>query len=362
MLPVELAAHRDMIDTAAKRYGILDHAPIGQFILRRDHVVLFWNRCLEGWTGVPREKIVGSRILDHFPHLGAPKYASRIAEIFDGGPPTVFSSQLHRHIIPAPLPGGKFRFQYTVVTAVPVPDRKSFDAMFAIQDVTSLTEAIENHRMALDQAMAETEERRKAEAKLVTHAEELERLNRILEERSIRDGLTGLFNHRYFYETLHRDYQLAERNNADLSIILLDLDHFKSINDTYGHPCGDYILKETAVLLSGIVRRTDLVARYGGEEFAILLSNTDLAGARVTAEHVRHGIEKHVFQQGTAAIRITASLGLAARHAHRTSSPEELVNGADKALYRAKSSGRNRTAVVPPKEPFDSALALAGQG
>jgi diguanylate cyclase (GGDEF)-like protein len=352
----------DVIDTAAKRYAILDHAPIGQFILRRNHVVLFWNRCLEAWTGVPREKIVGSCILDHFPHLGAPKYASRIAEIFNGGPPTVFSSQLHRYIIPAPLPGGKFRFQYTVVTAVPGADGESFDAMFAIQDVTSLTEAIGNHRLALNQAMAETEERRKAEAKLVIHARELERLNGILEERSIRDGLTGLFNHRYFYEILHRDYNLAERNDADMAVVLLDLDHFKSINDTYGHPCGDAILRETAALLQGLVRKTDLVARYGGEEFAIILPDTGLDGAKVTAEHVRHGIEKHVFHKKKKTIQITASIGLAARRAHRTSSPEELVSSADQALYRAKSSGRNQIVVFSPKTPFDPGLALAGQG
>jgi len=351
----------DVIDTAAKRYAILDHAPIGQFILRRNHVVLFWNRCLEAWTGVPREKIVGSCILDHFPHLGAPKYASRIAEIFNGGPPTVFSSQLHRYIIPASLPGGKFRFQYTVVTAVPGLDGESLDAMFAIQDVTSLTEAIENHRLALNQAMAETEERRKAEAKLVTHARELERLNGILEERSIRDGLTGLFNHRYFYEILHRDYKLAERCDSDIAVVLLDLDHFKSINDTYGHPCGDAILKETAALLRGLVRRTDLVARYGGEEFAIILPDTGLEGAKVTAEHVRHGIEKHVFRKGKTVVRITASIGLVARHAHRTSSPEELVNGADKALYQAKSGGRNRIIVLPLEEPAGPGLVLAGQ-
>jgi len=362
MPPAEHGEPMDIIDTSAKRYVILDHAPIGQFILRRDHVILFWNRCLEAWTGIPREKIVGSCILDHFPHLGAPKYASRIAEIFKGGPPTVFSSQLHRHIIPAPLPGGKFRFQYTVVTSVPEPDSGSFHAMFAIQDVTSLTEAIENHRQALNQAMAETEERRKAEAKLVIHARELERLNGILEERSIRDGLTGLFNHRYFYEILHRDYYLAERADADIVVVLIDLDHFKNINDTYGHPCGDYILKETAALIRGNVRKTDLVARYGGEEFAIILPDTGLEGAEVTAEHVRHGIENHVFHNGKTAIRITASMGLAARHAHRTSSPEELVTDADKALYRAKSSGRNQIVVLSLEESSNQRIALAGQG
>ena len=121
--------------------------------------------------------------------------------------------------------------------------------MFAIQDVTSLTEAIENHRQALAQVMAEMEERRKAESELFTYAEELKRLNRILKERSIRDGLTGLHNHRYFYHVLHRDFLLSVRNETDLACLLLDLDHFKQVNDTHGHPCGDFILREIASLL-----------------------------------------------------------------------------------------------------------------
>ena len=349
----------EYIEKAAERFSILDHAPIGQFILRQDLVVLFWNRCLEAWTGIARETIVGSNILEHFPHLGTGRYAHRITEIFKGGPPTVFSSQLHKHIIPAGLPGGKFRFQYTVVTSIPVPEGGAFDAMFAIQDVTSLTEAIENHRLALNRAMAETEERRKAEAELATYAEELERLNRILEERSIRDGLTGLFNHRHFYQVFHRDFLLAERTGADIACILLDLDHFKRVNDTYGHPCGDHILKEAASLVQGVVRKTDLVARYGGEEFVILLPNTHLAGALVTAEHIRSKIEHHAFFHGSTAIRITASMGVAARRPHQALTAEELLACADQALYRAKAEGRNRTALFSQEEQANPGIALA---
>lgn len=347
------------IEPAAQRFAILDHAPIGQFILRKDFAVLFWNRCMEAWTGIARDQILGSCILGHFPHLGTVKYASRIAGIFQGGPPTVFSSQLHKYVIPAPLPGGKLRFQYTVVTAVPSLAEGSYDAMFAIQDVTSLTEAIENHRCALQQVMAEMEERKKAEAELLTSTEELKRLNRILKERSIRDGLTGLFNHRYFYHVLYRDFLLASRCGTDIACLLLDLDNFKQVNDTYGHPCGDLVLKETAALLRSTVRKTDLVARYGGEEFAVLLPDTDLEGGRVIAEHARSAIEKHLFRCGSAVLNITVSMGLATRIAHQLSKPQDLLAWADKALYRAKANGRNQLVCFPPELHDVSRLAGA---
>jgi diguanylate cyclase (GGDEF)-like protein/PAS domain S-box-containing protein len=347
------------IEQAAQRFAILDHAPIGQFVLRQDFVVLFWNRCLEAWTGIAREKIVGSCILGHFPHLGTAKYASRIAGIFAGGPPTVFSSQLHKYVIPAALPGGKQRFQYTVVTAVPAAAGEGCDAMFAIQDVTSLTEAIENHRCALQQTLSEMEERKKAQAELLTYAEELKKLNLILEERSIRDGLTGLFNHRHFYDVLHRDFLLASRGGKDIACLLLDLDYFKQVNDSYGHPCGDFVLKEVAALVRRSVRETDVVARYGGEEFAVLLPDTDLEGARVFAERVRSAVEQQLFRFETTALRVTVSIGLSTRLSHRLSHPPDLLAWADRALYRAKGDGRNRLVYAPPTEAGSSPLPPA---
>ena len=330
-------------------FALLDHVPSGHFILRHDYVVLYWNRSLEQWTGIHREQIVGTCIFDHYPHLAAPKYASRIEGIFNGGPPAVFSSQLHRHIIPAALPGGKMRFQYTVVTSITDRAGGSY-AMFAIQDVTSLTEAIENHRLALTQAMLEMEERRKAEAELVKNAAELQRLNRILKERSVRDGLTRLYNHRHFYKVLRRDFMLSVRNESDLCCLLLDIDHFKKVNDTYGHPCGDAILKDIANLIRRSLRKTDVAARYGGEEFVILLPQTNVNGASRLAEHIRALIESNLFHFGLSTIRLTVSIGIATRLSHRPEKPQELLATADRALYRAKDGGRNRIAMLPTQE------------
>ncbi len=335
---------------AVESFALLDHAPIGQLVLRRDFVVLFWNRCLEVWTGTGREQIVGTCILNRYPHLATPKYASRIEGIFNGGPPSVFSSQLHKYVIPAPLPGGKMRFQYTVVTAIP-GNAEGFHALFAIQDVTSLTEAIGNHSLALKQARREMEERRKIEEELVKKTEELQKLNKILNERAIRDGLTGLFNHRQFYKVLHRDFMLADRNDEDLACLLLDLDFFKEVNDAYGHPCGDAILKDISRLIRRSVRKTDVVARYGGEEFAILLPHTNLAGAVKTAETIRHLVEERDFRHGSNMVRITVSIGIATVRAHCPTSPQDLLNKADKALYCAKGEGRNCIATFSEDTP-----------
>jgi diguanylate cyclase (GGDEF)-like protein len=334
----------DDVTRAATTFAVLDHSPIGHFVLRRDFVILFWNKCLEAWTGIPRGQIVGGTISHHFPNLGEPKYASRIQSMFDGGPPTIFSSQLHRHIIPAPLPSGKFRSQYTVVTGVPA-EMEGMYALFSIQDVTSLTEAIENHNVALKRAMAEMEERKRAEAELVKTAQELKRLNDVLKERAIRDGHTGLYNHRYFYQILRRDFLLALRHQSDLSCLLLDLDNFKNVNDLYGHPFGDAVLKGVAGILQEHVRQTDLVCRYGGEEFAVLLPETDLAGAMLVAEELRARIAAHTFQSGPRCVQVTASTGVATLRAHSPSLPQELIAFSDKALYCAKAAGRNRVVV-----------------
>ncbi|HEY6871170.1 MAG TPA: diguanylate cyclase [Geobacteraceae bacterium] len=338
------------IKKAAERFALLDHSPIGHFVLSSDFTVLFWNKCLEAWTGIPREEIAGENIVTRFPHLGGEKYASRIGSMFTGGPPTIFSSQLHRQIIPAPLPGGKFRFQYTVVTAVPGPDQKSFFALFSIQDVTSLTEAIENHRIAFRKAQEEMTERNRVEVKLVKYTEELQRLNKALKERSIRDGLTGLFNHRYFYYVLRRDFLLVKRSYSDLACLLLDLDHFKRINDTHGHQFGDTVLKKVAARIRSVVRETDLVSRYGGEEFAILLPDTDLAGAQMAAEKIRARIGNRPFPNGSLDTWITVSIGLATVNEHRPATPQDLLAFADKALYEAKAGGRNRVTVYSAEE------------
>lgn len=162
-----------------------------------------------------------------------------------------------------------------------------------------------------------------------------------MEEMATRDGLTGLVNRRRFNELLDEAFARATRFERKISVMMVDADHFKSVNDTYGHPVGDLVLKRIASLLQGEARRTDVVARYGGEEFVVILDETDLEGARQVAERVREKIEAEQIRGDFGRIKVTASLGIACWPDHATT-PEELLERADQALYEAKKKGRNR--------------------
>ncbi|MBN1992377.1 MAG: PAS domain S-box protein [Anaerolineae bacterium] len=163
------------IELAEQQFNILDQVPVGVFVLRKDSLVLFWNHCLEDWTGISRSRIVGANIGRHFPHLQEPKYAGRLQNIFEGGPPAIFSAQLHKSIIPAHLPNGQARIQHTTVTAVRSPTNQDFYALFVVQDVTDLTGRIQDYRLMRDQALAEIKERQLAE-KALQHRIEFEDL------------------------------------------------------------------------------------------------------------------------------------------------------------------------------------------
>jgi len=173
-----------------------------------------------------------------------------------------------------------------------------------------------------------------------------------LERLSVTDGLTGVHNHRYFQERLREEFRRAQRYDDTLSLILIDLDHFKAFNDTHGHQVGDIVLRDVAASLQRSVRETDLLARYGGEEFAILLPRTPLAGALTVAERVWRELgQLHTGPQRT--LRVTASLGVSTFPHHAVSSAELLVRAADQALYRAKDEGRNRICLYVAPSPFD---------
>lgn len=175
-------------------------------------------------------------------------------------------------------------------------------------------------------------------AVLITNA----RLHLEMEMMAITDGLTGLLNHRRFQERLSEEFRRIGRHPEPLSLILADLDHFKKINDTYGHPTGDEVLKKIAGILKKMVRDIDIVARYGGEEFAIILVNTEREGAYKLAERIRKEVEKRSFSFGGRKIPLTLSLGIAS-YPGDSRIKEDLISKADKALYQAKAEGRNRT-------------------
>lgn len=177
------------------------------------------------------------------------------------------------------------------------------------------------------------------ERELRNASEELERL-------ANTDPLTGLANRRHFMEVLNREIERAERYERPLSLVLLDLDHFKKVNDTHGHAAGDDVLKEAAQALLSVCRDVDLAARWGGEELALLLPETDGFGARTVAERVRERIAARGYSSPSGqAFRVTGSLGVASL-SRDIATGEALLQATDEALYQAKAAGRNRVVVL----------------
>ncbi len=174
------------------------------------------------------------------------------------------------------------------------------------------------------------------------YVKQVEELNKRLEYQASRDGLTGLYNRRYFQETLDREFALAVRHRYEFSCLILDLDYFKKINDSCGHAFGDLVLEEFAALLPIQSRKTDICARYGGEEFVILLPHTNLESAANRAEKIRALAESHLYKDDQHSRQVSCSIGVASLNAHIPDTGDKLVGMADKALYQAKERGRNQ--------------------
>ena len=159
------------------------------------------------------------------------------------------------------------------------------------------------------------------------------------------DALTGINNRRSLEAHLKQEVDRHKRYNHPLSLIMFDIDHFKAINDTYGHQCGDYILQKIAEIITGSIRSEDILARYGGEEFCCLLPETPMEAAKVLAERFRTKIADHGFEFGSSRIRVTISLGISAMTV-KALTPDLLLKKADDGLYMAKNRGRNRIEVA----------------
>jgi signal transduction histidine kinase/ActR/RegA family two-component response regulator len=153
----------DELQYAQTQFALLDQIPLGTCVLRADYMVMFWNGCLEEWTKIPRQDILGRSMVEFFPHFDQPNYVRRFQQIFQGGAPAIFSSQFHRHLIPAPLPQGGNRIQHTTITATPTLQKDAFYALLSIQDVTELTVQAQRYRQMRDQAIVESEQRRLAQ-------------------------------------------------------------------------------------------------------------------------------------------------------------------------------------------------------
>ena len=160
-----------------------------------------------------------------------------------------------------------------------------------------------------------------------------------------RDAKTDLYNHSFFMNRADQELQRFRRYGSAFSILICDLDHFKGVNDTYGHQAGDYILFEFARILEHSTRASDVVARYGGEEFVVLLVETSKTGAFIIAERIRMAVQNHVFEYSDRTMKITCSIGGCDASSVETRAIDDIMNSADRALYWAKGNGRNRSAI-----------------
>jgi two-component system cell cycle response regulator len=205
-----------------------------------------------------------------------------------------------------------------------------------------------------DRAVKELSSVRRQEALVNTLArqnQELDGLNKEFRELAIRDGLTGLFNHRHAHQRLQEEFDRAERFDRDLTVIFIDVDHFKFFNDSNGHQAGDQVLRTLAEIMENATRESDTLARWGGEEFIVVAPETTGNEALRLSEKIRLAVEAYPFPHGENQPLgfVSLSLGVAAKSSV-TESPEKLLRHADDAVYRAKDAGRNRTVYLGAPE------------
>lgn len=196
----------------------------------------------------------------------------------------------------------------------------------------------------------ELKARVRAGLRILELQDELLRAREALREQATHDDLTGLWNRRELLAMIQRELARTHREKSAMALIMTDLDHFKQVNDTYGHRAGDAVLREAARRMASLVRVYDMVGRYGGEEFLIALPGCRAADARSQAERLRAAVAAEPFNTPAGVIAVTLSLGVAAVDGGTEVGAEALIHAADAALYRAKRGGRNRLEVADPSE------------
>ncbi len=174
-----------------------------------------------------------------------------------------------------------------------------------------------------------------------------ESFQRQMYESALRDGLTKIFNKKYFLDRLESEFAFATRHKSPLSLVMFDIDHFKAINDNHGHLAGDYALSTLAAAVGTTIRQEDVFARYGGEEFAVICRGVDLQGAAAFGERIRRVVATQPYLYQETQLRVTVSVGVAQVSDVGMREPQDLIAAADEALYEAKRSGRNRVVSAP---------------
>lgn len=304
---------------------IVERINAGIFAVDRERRIILWNKFMEAYSGKLSQDILGQHLFTCFPELPAAWLERKIQGVFTLKNYAFTSWEQRPYLFKfphnRPVTGGIDYMQQNC-TFLPVKNHAGEVDYVCITLFDATDTCI--YQLMLQEAMAS------------------------LADASNRDGLTGLYNRRFFDESMAREFSRSRRYQAPLSLILLDIDHFKKINDTYGHLAGDEVLKTTAQQLMKSVRDADTVARYGGEEFVIILPETPLENAMILADRLRVKIADTKISYGDTLINITISLGVTELHSYHERYVS-LTNEADQALYASKNAGRNRATRYTPE-------------
>jgi diguanylate cyclase len=304
------------------KHDLLGSIEVGIVVLDREYKVQVWNQFMENHSNVVPSQIRDKTLFEFFPEIDEAWFKVKTDPVYRLKSPAFIIWEQRPYL---------FRFG---------PNRPiTSSSEFMYQNITlfplaSLSGEVEQLCIVVYDVTDEAVSRQSALA-----------LNDKLEQISRVDGLTGLFNRRYWEEQFNQEYKRSKRNDMPASVVMLDIDHFKKVNDTFGHPGGDQVIKALAKIIKKSIRETDLAGRYGGEEFSIILPDTVASNARMVAERIRRLSEAFILNYEGQEIKFTVSLGIAE---FNSSFKDHMawLDKADQALYKAKEGGRNKVVLA----------------
>jgi len=312
--------------------SIIGAVNLGAIVLDENRSIVLWNRWLERHSGWKADTVLGRDFFEVFPELQHKRIESAITQALRDNFQSLLSQSLHKSPFPlypqaAATSDGRERMQQAVaVTPISLPGAPRH----CLIQITDVTVAVGREKLLREQTM-------------------------VLRSQTFSDGLTGVANRRHFDVAIDKEMRRAKRSGSPLSLLMIDIDHFKDYNDQYGHQQGDTCLKQVASALATMLNRSgDVLARYGGEEFAAILPDTEPGKALMLAEAIRKGVRALAIENGHedgAARHITVSIGVATQSGAAPLDIDQLIGAADRALYQAKDGGRNRVASTAPATP-----------
>jgi diguanylate cyclase (GGDEF)-like protein len=299
--------------------SIIQNLNVGVIVLDKNFKVKIWNNFMENKSGIEGYKINDRCLFEFFPELDNSWLKTKILETFSIDTLVFSSWEQHQEV---------FHF----ANSRPFTGTSSEMMMnFTFIPIQSLSGTCEEVTIIIYDVTDE------ASSKL-----SLQKTNNKLHELSITDRLTTLYNRGYWEECLKQQYNINKRTRMPITLMMFDIDHFKHVNDTYGHPAGDAVLREVSAILKKQIRSTDIAGRYGGEEFAILLVDANREASFMVAERIRKAVEAHTVYYEDMIIKFTISLGLCTLSETIPSAKDWLIS-TDNCLYFSKEHGRNRT-------------------